>query len=339
MPEVILVTEEEYHRAEPTFRAVGDWHIEPAPAQEQRLAELVRLRSSHAVIVGVERYAGPLYESLAAAGAGRGGAIIARFGVGHDSIDKSQARRYGIVVTNTPGVLDVSVAEHVLWLMGNLARKISRLDARFRAGEFAPETGIELHGKVLGIAGFGTIGRRVAAMAHFGLGMEVLAAGLRSPEALESQEGRPLAELLATHGASRYSDDLQSVLRQADVVSIHLPSNPQTRHLINADRLAMMQSTAMLINTARGAVLDEIALFDALAAGRLAGAALDVFENEPYRPVLPEKDLRELENVVLTPHVGSNTREANQRMACACLENTACFFQGQMEKLSRVDLP
>jgi lactate dehydrogenase-like 2-hydroxyacid dehydrogenase len=117
-----------------------------------------------------------------------------------------------------------------------------------------------------------------------------------------------------------------------------LPANAGTQRFINAARLAWLKPAAMLINTARGAVLDEEALHDALAAGRLAGAALDVFENEPYRPVRPDKDLRQLDNVVLTPHIGSNTREANQRMAEACLANVRAFFAGRLDRLTRVDV-
>ena len=112
---------------------------------------------------------------------------------------------------------------------------------------------------------------------------------------------------------------------------------PATQRFINATRLAWLKPGAMLVNTARGAVLDEEALYDALASGRLAGAAMDVFEREPYVPTHPEKDLRKLQNVVLTPHIGSNTREANQRMAESALENVRCFLNGELDRLARVD--
>jgi lactate dehydrogenase-like 2-hydroxyacid dehydrogenase len=337
MTEVVLVTDDVFQRAEAVFRATAEWRVEPAPAQEEPLAEMAQSRTARAAIVGTQPYAGPLYDSLAAAGAGRGGAIIARFGVGHDNIDKRLAGRRGIVVTNTPGDLEISVAEHALWLMGNLARRVNRLDSQLRAGRFTGDTGMELHGKTLAVVGFGAIGRRVAAMARFGLGMEVLAVGSRSPEEMQRQAGCPLADLLAKHGASLYTDDLHGALAQADAVALHLPSNPRTKHIIDAACLNRMKPTALLINTARGAVVDEAALFDALSSGRIGGAALDVFESEPYRPVAPEKDLRTLENALLTPHVGSNTLEANARMARACLENVGCFFRGRMDKLARVD--
>jgi len=132
---------------------------------------------------------------------------------------------------------------------------------------------------------------------------------------------------------------VESVFRRADVVSVHLPANAETRHFLNAHRIGLMKPSAMLVNTARGMVLDEAALFDALASGRLAGAALDVYENEPYKPASPDKDLRRLKNIVLTPHIGSNTHEANERMARACVANVSRFFAGRMGELTRVDMP
>ena len=227
-------------------------------------------------------------------------------------------------MTNTPDVLDDSVAEHTLWLMGSLARHSAGLDASVRSGEFASQTGVELHGKTLGILGLGNIGRRVAAMAHFGFGMKVIACGRRAT-----------ADSLAECGIERYTDQAEEFC-QCDMLSVHLRSDASTRHFINAERLAWLKPGALLINTARGAVVDEAALFEELAGGRLGGAALDVFEHEPYQPVHPDKDLRKLENVVLTPHIGSNTREANARMAGAALENVRHFLNGEMDQLSVV---
>lgn len=327
MGEIVLVTEKEFLKGEQVFRAVKECSFQPAPAAERVLATAVAAKRSRVVVVGVERYTGQLYEALGKMGGWRG-ALIARFGVGHDGINKSLARKNNIVVTNTPGVLDISVAEHTIWLMGCLARNISAMEARFRSGEFTSQTGRELNGKLLGIIGLGGIGRRVAAIAHFGLGMRVIAAGRRPQDRL----GATLSEL----GVERYTNDPDTVFRQADIVSIHLPSNAQTRHFVNAQRLALMKPDAMLINTARGAVLDEGALYDALASGRLAGAALDVYENEPYEPVSPKKDLRTLNNVVLTPHIGSNTIEANERMALACVANVLAFLSGRMDEMTTV---
>ncbi|MEI7808622.1 MAG: NAD(P)-dependent oxidoreductase [Verrucomicrobiota bacterium] len=320
----ILVTESEFAKAAEIFHSAKDVRCEPAPADEAALAEAVIARGARAVIVGVAPYRGPLYAALGQ----NNGTIIARFGVGHDSVNKPLARQHGIVVTNTPGALDVSVAEHTLWLMGCLVRKISQLEARFRAGKFAGEVGMELRGKTLGILGFGAIGRSVASIAHFGFGMKVIACNRGSSAPPHKNDD-----------VERFTSDPEELFRASDIVSVHLPANASTQRFVNTTRLTWLKPGAMLINTARGAVLDEAALYDALAAGRLAGAALDVFEREPYAPAHPDKDLRQLENVVLTPHIGSNTREANRRMAESALENVRSFFAGKLDQLARVDQP
>jgi lactate dehydrogenase-like 2-hydroxyacid dehydrogenase len=322
MNETVLVTQPEYLKAEDVFRSATAVRCAPVAPDEGALAGAVASHSVRVIIVGVPSYRGPLYEALGKLGGG----LIARFGVGHDGISKPLARQHGIIVTNTPGVLDASVAEHTVWLMGCLARHIARLDARVRAGGFDGRTGTELRGKTLGILGLGNIGRRVAAMAHFGFGMKVIASGRAAAP-----------EPLANCGVECFITNVEELFRQSDVVSVHLPDNSGTQRFVNATRLAWLKPGALLINTARGAVLDEAALFDALAGGRMAGAALDVFEHEPYQPVEPAKDLRKLANVVLTPHVGSNTREANRRMAQAALENVEHFFAGRIDRLTRVD--
>jgi lactate dehydrogenase-like 2-hydroxyacid dehydrogenase len=328
MPETVLITQQQFDKAKEIFRSADGLNCEPAPAEEETLAGIVLSRNIRIVVVGVDPYRRVLYESLGKAN----GALIARFGVGHNNINKALAHQYGIIVTNTPGTLDTSVAEHAIWLMGNLARYICKHDSQFHAGNFIGHTGTELHEKTLGILGFGNIGKRVAAIAHFGFGMRVIAADSR-PLPSSNQ-----AKFMAEHGVEHYTSDSEQIFRQADFISIHLPSNAETRHFINATRLSWMKPGSYLINTARGDIVDEAALYDALSTGRLAGAALDVFENEPYQPVLPGKDLRRLENVILTPHIGSNTREANNRMAISCLENIRNFLSGHYELLARVDL-
>ncbi len=268
MSEIVLVTQQEFDKAADIFRAATDVTCEPAPADEAALAAAVAARGARAAIVGVAPYRGALYEALGK----HGGALLARFGVGHDGIDKPLARQNGILVTNTPGVLDQSVAEHTLWLMGSLARRVAQSHEALRAGKFAGQTGTELHGKTLGIVGFGNIGRRVAGMAHFGLGMNVVTF-VRGP-----QDCRVDAfAALAASGVVRYAATLEEVFRQSDFISIHLPANASTQQFINAERLAWLKPGALLINTARGAVLDEVALFDALAARHLAGAAVRVY--------------------------------------------------------------
>ena len=337
MAEIVLTTDLQYSKGESVFRSASGFTIEVAPGKEQPLADVVSAKNCRAVIVGAEPFSGPLYQALAKNGGDRG-AIIARFGVGYDSIDLALAREHNIVVTNTPGVLDVSVAEHVMWLMGSLAKHVSRLDARIRSGQYAPQTGIEVFGKTLGIVGFGVIGRRVAAVAHNGFGMRVIAVDCLSPRELEQREGKPIDQIKAELGIDLYTNDPQQVLREADFVSFHLPSTDQTRKFVNAQRLAMMKSGAMLINTGRGTAVDEDALYDALSEGRIAAAALDVSQAEPYQPVSPDKDLRTLDNVVMTPHTASNTEDANRRIAESAIRNVSNFLAGRLDELNRVDL-
>lgn len=335
MSETILVSQAEYVKGQAVFQAAAEPTVRPAPAEERELAAAVRAAGARAVIVGVAPYVGPLYEALAAV-AGPRGAIIARFGVGHDSIDKRQAAARGIVVTNTPGVLDQSVAEHAVWLMGGLARNVARAENNLRAGRFQAEAGVELSGKVLGVVGFGAIGRRVARIAHHGLGMTVLAADRRPPEELERDLKQPMVQIAAEFGLVEYSQDCDRVFAGADVVSLHLPAVAETRHFVDRRRLGLMKRTALLVNTARGLVVDERALYEALSSGTIAGAALDVYQAEPYVPVDPEMDLRRLSNTLLTPHIGSNTLEANRRMAEASLRSAIDFLAGRTALLPRV---
>lgn len=335
MPNTVLVTESEFAKAEHVFSCAERHRFVSAPSDEAGLAATVTREQARAVVVGVQPYTGDLYRALKGVAAGQV-SLIVRFGVGHDGVDKGMAQAHNIMVCNTPGVLDVSVAEHTLWLMGNLARHVTQLDGRMRAGQFTGATGSELRGKLLGVLGFGPIGRRVVRMAHFGFGMRVQALGLSTVEQLQARERRSLAEIQATIGLERYTNDTDSLLPECDFVSVHLPATPNTRHFVNANRLKLFRPGASLVNTARGSVVDEAALYDALSNGALAGAALDVFACEPYEPVVPGKDLRLLANVLLTPHISSNTREANQRMAEACVANVVHFFAGNLERLTLV---
>jgi len=340
--DTVVVTEPEYKKAEETFAAETRFRVVAAADDESSMTEAVRKHGARAVIVGVVPYGPPLLDALASNTAEsrqagqESAALIARFGVGYDSVDLTGAAERGIVVTNTPGVLDQSVAEHTVWLLGALARTIPAADARVRQGEFFNPGGVELSGKTLGLIGLGRIGRRVAQAACFGLGMRVIAGDCLPVEELTQREGRPLEQMLEEFGLDDYTTDVDRVFAESDAVSLHLPAIPATHHFVDARRLALMQPHALLVNTARGMVLDESALFDALQSGRPAAAALDVFEQEPYVPVDPVKDLRTLPNVVLTPHTGSNTRESNRRMAATTLDDAAAFFGGELQRLNRV---
>ena len=330
MQEVVLVIERLIKKAPAIFRSTSRFDIKPAAAGEAALAKEIIARNCRAVVLGSDAYHGPLYEALGQMGGRiKGGAIIARYGVGHEGVDKALAAKHGIVVTNTPDAGSQGVAEYAVCLMCSLARNIVGESAGLKAGYFLPGMGIQIRGKTLGIIGFGNIGRRVAAIARFGFAMRVLAADCR----LTMDPSRTRADL----GIDLYTHDIDAVLKEADFISLHLPATEKTSNLIDANKINLLKPGAMLINTSRGSVLDEDALFDALESGRLAAAALDVFQAEPYVPSLPGKDLRTLKNVVLTPHIGSNTPQTAIATAESCLKNVASFFDGRFEKLDRVD--
>ncbi|MBA3937549.1 MAG: hypothetical protein H0X38_08805 [Planctomycetes bacterium] len=327
----VLVTAPEHVKGGAVFTECADIAFLPVPADEAELAEAVLRHDCQAVIIGAKRYVGPLYAALARTARGRA-TLLARFGVGHDGVDKAQARALGILVTNTPGTLDASVAEHTFWLIGSLVRHVADLHGRFRAGEWAATPGTELAGRTLGLLGCGPIAQRVAAIARFGFGMRVLACGRRPRAELEAASGRTIAQM----GIDVHTQAIDDVLQAADIVSLHLPSTPETARLIDGPRLARMRPGALFINTGRGALVDEIALHQALSAGALGGAGLDVFAQEPYQPADPAHDLRQLPNVVLTPHVASNTAQANRRMAEACVANLGHFFAGRTAAMTCV---
>jgi lactate dehydrogenase-like 2-hydroxyacid dehydrogenase len=282
------------------------------------LADAVCEQGIRHVIVGVDRYVGPLYDAMETGG------VIARFGVGHDGVDKDLATRKGLLCTNTPAVLDDSVAELTIALVLAAARHVPAGVAATRRREWSPKVGRELRGKRLAIIGCGSIGRRVARIASSGFGMDVTGCDVISVD---------MKRMRDEFGFTDVVTDFAAAVADADYVSLHIPGTPETRHLVNRERLETMPGRAWLINTARGTVVDETALFDAISEGRLAGAALDVFEREPYDPVQPDKDLRTLENVVMTPHIGSSTQEACHRMALRALRNIGLAEERRFDEM------
>lgn len=244
--------------------------------------------------------------------------ILANYGVGYSHIDLAAARARGIAVTNTPGVLTDATADLTMTLLLMAARRAGEGERELRAGRWAgwrPThlVGTQVSGKTLGIVGMGRIGRAVAQRASHGFGMKILF----------HNRSRLGAEALGKLKATQC--ELDEVLRRADFVSLHCPGGAENRHLINAERLAAMPAHAFLINTARGEVVDEAALAAALRQGRIAGAALDVYEHEPH----VEPDLLKLENVVLLPHLGSATAETRIAMGMRALDNLRAFFAGK----------
>ena len=234
--------------------------------------------------------------------------MLSIWGTGTDNVDLEAARAHGVTVTNTPGVSATSIAEHALALMLAVARWIPRLDAQTRAGEWPRGRMTQLQGKTLGIIGLGAIGRKFARLGE-AIGMRVIAWTMHPDPAL----GFTLVE----------RDEL---LRASDVVSLHLRLSDQTRGMLGARELALMKPGAIFINTARGAIVDEVALVDALASHRIAGAGLDVFETEPLGP---GHALYRLDNVVLTPHAAGVTAEALEAGLQMALDNVRHFLAGR----------
>ncbi len=240
--------------------------------------------------------------------------VIGRAGVGIDNIDLEAAKEKGINVLNTPGAPSRSVAELAIGLMLAVARKIAFADRKMREGVWAKKQcmGFELRGKVLGVIGMGRIGREVARIAYYGFGMKIIYYDARGKmEDVERELGAKYREL-------------NDVLREADIVTLHVPLLPSTRHLINEERLKLMKPSTILINTARGGVVDTEALIKALSNGWIAGAGLDVYEEEPLPKDHP---LTKFDNVVLTPHIGSTTIEAQERAGVQIAEKIIEFFK------------
>lgn len=242
--------------------------------------------------------------------------VVANFAVGYDNIDLAACKQHGVRVTNTPGVLTDATADLAWALILSVARRVVEGDHLVRAGHWtgwAPlqYLGLQLTGSTLGLVGAGRIGTAVG-LRSVGFGMQVLYA-----------DEHPSAELEQRVDARRVP--LEQVIRAADVLSLHVPLTPQTRHLIGAAQFAQMKPTAVLVNTSRGSVIDEAALVEALRAKRIAGAGLDVYEREPHLTA----GLAELPSVVLLPHLGSAATTTRQKMSAMVAENVLAVLAGR----------
>jgi lactate dehydrogenase-like 2-hydroxyacid dehydrogenase len=245
--------------------------------------------------------------------------LIGNFGVGHDHIDVATAGALGIRVTNTPDVLTDTTAELAILLLLMATRRAGEGERELRGGNWTGWRpthllGASLAGKSLGLVGYGRIAQATARIAHAAFGMQIAYTSRR----------RAAADIEAQAGA-RYIATVDELVASADVVSLHCPGGADTFHLINASRLARMKPTAVLINTARGAVVDEAALVAALSERRIAAAGLDVYEEEPR--IHP--GLVSLDNVVLLPHLGSATMETRTAMGMRVAANLDAFFDGR----------
>jgi len=244
--------------------------------------------------------------------------IVAQMAVGFDNIDVQEATRRGIYVANTPEVLTDTTADFAWALLMAVARRVVEADKYVRTGQWrvgwhpSMLQGRDIHGATIGIVGAGRIGYAVARRAR-GFNMKIL-----------FYDVIPRPEMEKELGAKRV--ELEMLLRESDFVSIHVPLMKETHHMINAEKLKLMKKTAYLINNARGPVVDEKALYEALKEGRIAGAGLDVFEQEP---VSLDNPLLKLDNVVIAPHISSASYETRSRMAEMVAENLVAFFEGR----------
>lgn len=245
--------------------------------------------------------------------------IFANYAVGYDNVDLKAASERGVLITNTPGVLTNTVAEHAIGLLFAVARRIPEADRYVRAGKYTSWTptlllGTDMSEKTLGIVGLGRIGSRVAYHARKGFDMRVLYYDVKRSEEFEKEFG------------AEYRENVDDIFKEADFISIHVPLLPTTRHLVDARRLGLMKKSAYLINTSRGPVIDENALAEALKNKVIKGAGIDVFENEPAL----SPGLAELENVVMTPHIASATEETRQKMSAMAAENIIAVLEGRI---------
>jgi D-3-phosphoglycerate dehydrogenase len=236
--------------------------------------------------------------------------VIGRAGSGLDNVDKTAATKKGIVVMNTPGGNTITTAEHTISLMVSLARQIPQATMSMKAGKWEKKKfmGVELFNKTLGVIGIGNIGSQVAKRAQ-GLGMNVIA---YDPFLSE--------DTAKAMGVEKV--DLQELLRRSDFITIHTPITPETKNMINKETIKVMKNGARIINCARGGIINEKDLYDALIDGKLAGAALDVFEEEPPK----NNPLLTLNNVICTPHLGASTKEAQENVAIAVAEQVADYL-------------
>ena len=239
--------------------------------------------------------------------------VVSRHGVGYDSVDVEECTRLGVAVTTSGDANSEAVSEYAFTNLMAAARKLTRSNWEVKSGVWNRDNivGVELHGKTLGIIGLGRIGSRLARHTR-GFDMHLLVHDPYADATVVDELGATLV-------------DLPTLLQKADFISLHTPLNDETRHLISEPEFSLMKSSAILVNTARGGLIDEEALYDALTAGRIAGAALDVFEQEP----LPENhSLIQLENLSCSPHIAGQTEESLVRTSIASAQNILKIFDG-----------
>jgi len=273
------------------------------PLSEDALIPL--LESCDGCIAGLDHYTVKVIESAKSL------KVISRYGVGVDQVDLAAAKAHNVVVCNTPGANAQAVADLTFGLLICLARKVHILDRQMREGEWTRSSGIELYGKTIGILGLGAVGKAVAKRA-LGFSMRILAYD-------------PIINLEYAAANGIISTDFDTVTREADFLCLHLPLTDETRHEISAGVMKAMKKGAIIVNTARGGIVDEAAAYELLVSGHLGGMGMDVYEEEPPR-ITP---LFNLSNVVLTPHTAAHTVEAIANMADMSVQNLIDVLTGK----------
>jgi D-3-phosphoglycerate dehydrogenase len=309
----VVVTDSVFPTLDPARQVLAQVGAELVVAERPEPAAVAELaRDAEAVMVTYMPITAELIRQLPRC------RIIARFGIGVDNVDVAAATQAGIVVTNVPDYCIDEVSDHALALLLALARRLLPADRAVRAGVWSVSALTPIHrlrGRVLGLVGFGKIARALARKAQ-ALGLEVLAYDpYLPPEAIEAQGARPVG--------------FQELLERSDFISIHAPLTPETRHLFNEEAFGKIKPGAFLINTARGPIVDERALLRALESGRLAGAALDVLEQEPPPADAP---LLRREDVLITPHIAFYSEESLVELQTKAAEEVVRVLQGQVPR-------
>jgi D-3-phosphoglycerate dehydrogenase len=289
-------------------RKLGEVRVFPARGADEE-AELIRRIDRARIAVNIRAHA--RFTEGVFAGC-RNLEMVSIWGTGTDNVDLAAAGRHGVTVCNTPGVNAFAVAEHALALMLATGRRLVRVDREMREGKWPREMLTQLLGKTLGVFGVGRIGARMVELGR-AIGMDVMAWSLLGePDRIRALGARPASK--------------EEILREADVVSLHLRLVPETRGFLGRKELGLMKRTAVLVNTARGALVEREALLDALASGRIAGAGLDVFHDEPLKAGDP---ILKLDSVVLSPHNAGQTPEVISGGLMRAIQNVENFLKGQ----------
>jgi phosphoglycerate dehydrogenase-like enzyme len=297
--------------ASAAWKQLAAWQLDyhdTLPGSQERLIERIAEAEAVLNIRASSKFTAPVFDACPKM------RLLSLWGTGTDHVDLAAAARHSVTVCNTPGVSAISIAEHTLALLLSVARRIPQVDAAARAGGWPRGQSVELRGKTCGIIGLGAIGRQFAGLAA-AIGMRVIA---------WTMHPRPIpgVELV----------NLEHLFRTSDVVSVHLRLSAETTGFIGPRELALMKPGAILINTARGAIVDEAALLAALSEGRIFGAGLDVFTVEPLPPAHP---LMRLANVTITPHCAGITPEAMEAGLTMAVENIAAFLAGRPQNVVR----